>query len=228
MSRKNQSPFITPGPVHEATVREYFKRGSAEKLLGNHWRNLSYVLLLALVVSTLAIWQLIPLKSVEVYVATKQEGGRLSAEELSGKWVPDQDMIMYFLSSWTGNLVEVNSATWERTTANAISLAANTGVDQVREFLRNPDNNPAALLKKNPNFVRTYELVSANSIENGSALIRFRTTSRGYSGTAPDIGYYAVTINYVRIKPTTRRQALENPTGLAITSFNISEETNRK
>lgn len=225
MSRLKPPSVITPGPIHEATARAYFARGSAEKLVGNHWRLFCFVLLFAQLASSAAIWQMVPLKTVEVYVATKQEGGRLTADELSGKWVPDQDMILYFLSSWTSNLTEVNAATWERTTSYALEFTVNAAADQVRDFLRRQENNPALLLRKNPNFVRTYELVSANIIDSGSALIRYRTTSRHQSGTAPDVVHYAITINYTRIKPTTRKQALSNPSGLAITSFNISEES---
>ena len=228
MARKNSPTLYTPGPSHEAAARAYYERGSAEKILANHWRTFSYVLVASLVAMSLAIWQMIPLKTVEVFVASRQEGGRLSSEEMSGNWAPDQDMVLYFLGEWTGNLVEVNLATWERTTARAIEFTGNTGVDLTRDFLRRPENNPAVLLKDNPNFVRNFELVSSNFLRDGSALIRYRTISRSGMGNASTVANFAITINYVRIKPTTRRQALANPSGLAVTSFNISEESAKK
>ena len=228
MARISSLPLFTPGPVHEAAARQYFERGSAEKILGNHWRTFCYVLAAALLALAAAIWQMLPLKTVEVYVASRQDSGRLSSEQLDGEWKPDQDMVLYFLSDWTSNLVEVNVATWERTTARAIDFTANTGVDLTKDFLRRPENNPAFLLKENSNFVRNYEMVSSNILKDGSALIRYRTVTRSGMGNSLITANFAITINYIRIKPANRKQALANPSGLAVTSFNISEESSKK
>lgn len=219
---------MTPGPLNESTVRAHFERGSAEKLLGNNWRNMCFLLTLALIAMAFVVSQLLPLKTVEVYIASKQDSGRIVVEESSPNWTPEQDVVQYFLSDWVGNLIEVNPASWERTTARAIELTVNTGTDQTKDFLRKPENNPALLLKNSSGFIRTYELVSSNILKEGSTLIRYRTISRNGVSTATESAVFAITINYIKIKPTTRKQALANPTGLAIASFNISEESAKK
>lgn len=217
----------TPGPTKEATSRKYFERGSAEKLMGDKWRTMCFVLTVIIVVLAIAISQLIPLKTVEVYVASKQDSGRIIVEESTSNWVPDQDVVQYLLSEWVSNLVEVNAASWERTTARAVELTINAGTDQTRDFLRKPENNPALLINDSPTFVRTYERLSSNILKEGSSLIRFQTLSRDANNPAAKAATYAITINYIKIKPTTRKQAMANPTGLAIASFNISEESKK-
>ena len=224
--KNNQRDVLTPGPSHEAAKRQYFERGSAEKILGNQWRTFSLLLCVVVMILGITIQQLFPLKTTEVYLATKQEGGRISVEESNANWSPDQETVLYFVSDWMSNLAEVNLATWERTTAKALELTTSAATDQARDFLRKSGNNPAALLKDSPGYVRTYELVSANLLKEGSALIRFRTVSRGNNSV--ETASYAVTINYAKFKPLNRKQALVNPTGLAIVSFNISDETSRK
>jgi type IV secretory pathway component VirB8 len=228
MKNSQEPKYMTPGPLNESAVRAHFERGSAEKLLGDNWRNMCFLLILGLIAMAFVVSQLLPLKTVEVYIATKQDSGRVVVEESSPNWTPDQDVVQYFLSDWVSNLTEVNPASWERTTARAIELTVGTGTDQTKDFLRKPDNNPALLLKNAPNYIRTYELVSSNILKEGSSLIRFRTVSRNASSGTTETAAFAVTINYIKIKPTNRKQALSNPTGLAIASFNISEESGKK
>ncbi|WP_454909589.1 type IV secretion system protein [Variovorax gossypii] len=214
-----------PGPYEQAALQQYFERGSKPVLEGNKWRAIAFVLASALVLSGVGFWQLIPLKTVETALVSKDASNRAQVEFVGGTWTPDTDMKAAWLSDWAMALTEVNAATWERNVARVTSQAVGTARDQIRDYLRQEGNQPAVLLKEKPAYVREYKLLSVNNVASNVVLLRFTLTSRPGPGSPKAVGAFALTATLATVKPETRAQAVANPTGLVVSNFNIAEDT---
>lgn len=215
-----------PGPMAQAAVREYFERGSKEVADRNRWRLLCFSLVGAICCISLAMWQLIPLKTVDTVLVSKTSTGAVVAEMASSDWKPDRTMMAAFASQWVGSITEINIATWEKSVARATSQTVGVGRDQLRDFLGNPVNNPAILVKNSPTFVREYDPGTVNFVSDSVLLVRYRTTTRQRPGQEKKVLTYAMTLSLQRNKAVTVQDALFNPTGLVVSNFSVSEEAN--
>jgi type IV secretory pathway component VirB8 len=213
-----------PGPYEQAALKIYFERGSKEAVERNTWRAVTVVLACALGLCGLGFWQLIPLKTVETALVSKDSSGRAQVEFAGKAWTPDSEMKAAWLSDWVQALSEVNAATWERSVARAASLSVGTARDQIRDYLQREGNQPVLLLKDKPAYVREYKLTSVNNVNDNVLLLRFTLTSRPNPGANKITVAYAITATLTTVKPETRAQAIDNPSGLVVSNFNITED----
>lgn len=220
----------TPGPLKQAARQEYFGRGSLQNVQILHWKIICAVLAFIAAVQAIGFTQLIPLKTVEVITVTKIEngGGRVVSELGKSGWKSDSETTGYFLNAWAELTFDINFSTWKRNVDRSATMVTGTALDQLRELLKKAEFNSASLINDKPAFVRTYETVSVNFIKDDVALIRFKLTSRATPGSTPEIKTFAITTNFIITPPKTQLEALRNPAGIFITSFNLSEEATSK
>lgn len=222
-TQTDNPPDFAPGEYSADTARKYFDRGARHMVDSN--RSFVIIIILSLIILS-GIWTfnlLLPLKTVETFQVTRHDTGRLTADtEPVGKWYPDSDSVAYFLNQWGSKVFTINPSTITTTTKEASQMVVGSAVDQLRA-LRLKDN-PFLLLKESPNLTRDYFHVSINFLKEDVALLRFRTVTRVAPGTEPKEVTYALTITFVRIKPSTREQVITNPGGLFVSNFNLSEE----
>lgn len=222
-SRQGTPPDFAPGDISSDTARRYFDRGTQPSIDRNRSYLLSVILAAGLAGCVWIIAGLLPLKTVETFQVNKVEGGRLVVDgEPVGKWSPDSDSIAYFLNQWAKNVFDINTSTLDSTTAESGQMVVNAAVAQLAD-LRNRDN-PYALLRKCAGLIRTYDYKTVNFVKDDVALLRFKTTTR-CPNAAPKVDAYAMTVSFVRVKPSTREQVMRNPAGLYISNFNLTEES---
>lgn len=213
---------FAPSPINEDTSRIYFDRGARPIIQRNHANLISLILAVGLAGAAWSFGLLIPLKTVETFQVTKVDGGRLVTDgEPVGRWSPDSDSIAYFINNWGKNVFDINASTIESTIAESSQMTVGTAVEQLRELRRK--DNPLALLRESPGLSRQFKHTSINFIKDDVALLRFRTITRA-PGIQPKEQAYAMTVTFVRVKPTTRAQVMQNPAGLFISNFNLTEE----
>lgn len=220
----------TPGPVNQAATQEYFARGSLQSVHIGHWKAIATVLAISLGFCGLGFSYLIPLKTVEIITVGKVEGGggRIIVEQGRTGWKADQDTIGYFLNSWTEATFDINFSTWKRNVERSAGMVTGVALEQLRELFKREEFNSASIISSKPNFVRTYEFISMNFIKDDVALIRFRLVSRQNAGAPPETKVFALTANFSMTTPKTQQDAIKNPAGIYITSFNLSEEASSK
>ena len=215
-----------PGPIEQAVAKKYFERGGQMIVHNSHLKVICSILGLALLTQSVALWQLIPLKTIDVITIRPVEGGggRVIAEAADKSWRPDQDNVSYYLNQWVENTFDVNFSTWRRGVDRASRVVTGAAASQLKIHTRKPEFNSALLISDEPGYVRTVERVSTNFIKDDVALIRFKTISRAKPNAQPVTKTYAMTINFVIQKPKTQSEAMLNPVGVLITSFNYTEE----
>lgn len=216
-------PDFVPGKYSANAAKKYFELGTQPTIERNRWFLISLLLVVVVIGQTMLFNYVLPLKTTETFQVNKVDGGRLIVDGTPvGSWEPDSDSIGYFLNQWGRTVFDINQSTIEQTISEASSMVVGTAVQQLRE-LRQKDN-PLVLLRDTPSLSRTYEFISINFIKSDVALLRFKTITRATSRPPVEITY-AMTMTFVRVKPTTKAQVMRNPAGLFISNFNLTEET---
>lgn len=219
-------PDYTPGPLEESATKEYFERGSKAVIEKNRWFVIAILLAIGLVAAVVAILAMMPLKTVDTVIVKQADTGRLMADTtVGGTWEPDQDATAYFLNQWLGDVYSINVSTIRKTMANATEMVTGIAVAQLSDLYRK--ENPLLALSQNPQIFRDREFISINFIKADTALIRYKLTTRLDANKPPDVRNYAMTITFVKIKPTTRDGVMRNPGGIFIANFSNSEESIR-
>lgn len=213
-----------PGPFEEAATRKYFERGSKEAIESSRWRVGALIAGATALAQGGALWALMPLKTVETFAVGKDENNRMQVNGTGGKVTIDDEVKMVWCSDWVSELTEIAPVTWERNVNRAAKKTAGVAIDQVTAYLGRPGNNPAAMIRESPNYVREYQRDTVNKVTQDVFLVRFKLTSRPRPGATPEVRSYAMTISIAQIKPATREDVFRNPSGLVVTNFSLAEE----
>lgn len=214
-----------PGPHEQAAAQLYFERGSKQAIDKNHWRMTAFGSLTSTVVLSVALVMLFPLKTVETIQINKDQNGRVTVQNVDAqRFSADEDVKLSWANDWVTSLTEISNATWQRNVERAASKSVGTAIDQVRDYLGKADNQPAQILFEKPSYVREFNRLSLNSLSPDVVLVRYTLTSRPIPGSPKVVKGYAMTITLASIKPKSRDEVLNNPSGLAVQSFSISEE----
>lgn len=223
---KPQESEITtvPGTVSEAAQRTFYERGSGISLDRNHWRVATFGLTAAVLLCAVAIFRMLPLVRVQAVLVHESKSGELVAQPVDDRaFSPNQAAIAYALNDWAQNLMTVNATIQDELVGKALAMATGTGQDQVKAFYQ--VNNPVSILHKNPEFLRTYHYLSINFINANAALVRFQTTDRQAPGANPVSEIFDMTVSFAITPPKTVNQAVQNPAGVYVTSFNLNQES---
>ena len=213
------------GPISDLAEKTYFDRGSKPVIEMTNWRLIAFILAGAVVSLAVAIASLIPLKTVETVTVTKLENGRLTAESSTTRvFVADDVVKQAWVNEWVTRFVEVNPSTWSRDSKRTLMMTVGSGTDQANDYMRREENNPAWLLSKNPGYVREMKRQSINLLSSDIVLIRYTLTSRAAAGIK-SVKSFAITVNLKKITPASVEDAIENPSGLMVGNFSISEES---
>lgn len=226
-TKHNDSEITTvPGVPSEASRRTFFARGSAISVERNHWRIATFGLVAALVLSSVAIFRMLPLVRVQAVLVHESKSGQLSAQAVNDEsFSPDQAAIAYAINDWASNLLTVNGTIQQELVDKALAITTGQATDQVKAFYQ--VNNPAALMRHQPEFLRTYHYLSINFINANAALLRFETTDRQSPGAQPESSIFDMTVSFAIAPPKTVNEAIRNPSGLYVTSFNLNKEVSK-
>lgn len=218
----------TPGPMEQAAARNYFERGSKQSVEAHRWRLISITLMTIAAMQAASIALMMPLKTVETIQIKSDAQGRVAVANADAqRFTPDDGVKQAWVIDWATDLTEINAATWQRSIGRATSRALGVGVDQIRDYLSKPENQPAQLLNEKPSYVREFSRQSVNMIDGNVALLRYSLISRSGPGAPKVVKSYVLTATLATVKQETREDVLRNPTGLAVQSFNISEELSK-
>ena len=214
-----------PGPVEQAAMKVHYERGSQAVVDRNKWRTMAFLLVVVIIGMSGGFVALLPLKSVEVVRVGQEASGRVvvdAQQQVNREW--GDEVQMAWVSDWARMMFEVNAPTWRRSVGKALSLTVGTAKSQSDDYLRLEENNPPYLLGKDPSFVREVERVSVNVIQPNVVLIRFRLITRWSNGNKT-VKQLAMTATLKQTTQTSREEIIENPSGLLLSNFSISDES---
>jgi len=189
----------------------------------NRWFIFSMVLTCALVASLTALNMLMPLKTAVPYIVkVDQATGEIGAKPIAASgYKPGDSEKKYFLTRWIKNVIDLEPTITERNLRDAFGFIRGKAIDEYKDYMTL--TKPLARLREERTLTRKTDIVSFNFMTDNTANVRFQTEER-QAGAIPVIKRYAAFITYEIVPPMTDKDIVENPLGLFITHFTISEE----
>lgn len=174
-----------------------------------------------------AIYQMMPLKTVEPYVMRVSDTGRTeSANDFLEKYNVSDAQKAYFLSRWIESFMNIKKGSVEAGLKNAAKFTRGDATKKLAEWVK--ENNPLAQSMENPKLEVHTQIVAANAISNDQMLIRFYTVTRGRPGdVAPVRNDWSIVATYIHVKPSTAEEADFNPIGLYVMDYSLTKELNQ-
>lgn len=180
--------------------------------------------LIAALVMAVALRGLTPLKTVVPYsIEVDQVTGESRPVGITAtRFVPDQNQKGYFLAQWAKKMLALDPFTTERDLTDAYRMIRGKAIEEFRAFMQT--TQPIVRLRQDQSLTRTINLNSLTFIDTNIAQIRAIAQERSATASAAPTKRYIVTVHFVLDPPKTEREILENPLGMFITHFAISEE----
>jgi type IV secretory pathway TrbF-like protein len=182
----------------------------------------SSVVGVAAVCSGVAAWVSAGNSKPQLFEVVRENSGRVqirSADLGEVSWIDAN--LHFFATEWVEHLWSINITNIEQRQQKALRLCAGRGLSQVTEWLK--AENPRALLRDTPNYLREAEVLAVNAVNKDTLIVRLRE-DRWPGGSAKKSAYFVVTLQYQLERPTEVEELRRNPMGLKIVGFSNSME----
>lgn len=207
---------------YEKARLQWFENYGSAVVEKNRYFALTVLLTLVSIALGSALMAMAPLKTVVPYVIHVSNDGHVSADPAGATaYVPGDKEKKYFLGRWTVNLLTLDPVLTERLLSEAYLMTRGKASDEFTDWLN--QTTPIAKLKAEPLLSRTAAISSISFVEGNVALVRVETETRRMN-TPKIVDRYLVTIHYEVIPARTDKEILNNPIGLFITHFDVSED----
>lgn len=222
---KKRAPLPNNAPLTafaKARILWFEQYGSA---IVERNRNFVGMFLLALVslAEGIAIYKMLPLKTVIPYVVKVADNGSVVTSNAAAvNFVAGDKEISYFLVEWTKNLMTLDKQLTEHNLKAAMRRTSGVASTQLSDFVRK--TQPFAVLSESPDTIRTVDVVTMPThIADKVVMLRIETAARTATHELPK-KRYQVTLRYAISPPQTEQEIMDNPIGLFVTDFKLSEE----
>lgn len=211
-------------PINPKAHGAAIDRSVAPIMRGNKLMILMAVQTIAIVVLGAAIYQMLPLKTVEPYIMRVDATGRTeSANESLEKFNVNEAQKAYFLSRWVESFMSLKKDRIEEGLKNATRFTRGAASQKLADWIK--ENNPLAASIANPKLDIHTQIVAVNAINDDQALIRFYTVTRGEpNASAPVRNHWSLTAKFIQVKPATAEEADFNPVGLYVIDYSLTKE----
>lgn len=224
MAEKKADITAAPNQAFEAARKAWFENYGSAVVEKTRYFLLAFIALVVIIAQGVAIYSLLPLKTVTPYVIEVEKAtGRVeAANAVAQVYEPGQPEQQYFVGQFVTKLLTIDRATTRKFLSDAYGMTRGAAVDQFTTWLAK--DRPIELLTKDPTLTRTVEIKSVNPLPNSAFLVRVQTSTRQMGGTAPVIKNNALTVHFALVQPKTDKEILENPIGFFVTHFSINED----
>lgn len=212
----------TPQTAFDNAKAEWLERMGGPIVESNRWFVMSVVLGVCLIAALFAIAQMAPLKTVVPYqIQVDKVTGEARANRIDERlFVVDEKQKKYFLGRWVRKTFELDPYTTEANIKEAFIFVRGKAIDEYRGLMY--QLKPMERLAKEKSLTKVVTITSISFISESSAMIRFGTEER--SGGDPVSKRYVVNVHFEVVPPVTEKDILENPAGIFVTHFALSEE----
>lgn len=211
-------------PINPKAQGAAIDRSVAPIMRGNKLMILMALQTIAIAVLGGAIYQMIPLKTVEPYIMRVDATGRTeSANDSLEQFNVNDAQKAYFLSRWIESFMSLKKDRVEEGLKNATRFTRGVASKKLADWIK--DNNPLAASIANPNLDIHTQIIAVNAIGDDQALIRFQTVTRGEpNASAPTKSHWSLTAKFILVKPATAEEADFNPVGLYVVDYSLTKE----
>ena len=166
----------------------------------------------SLLVSSIALALLFPLKTVVPYVMERAENGAVTPVPATAqRYSPGAAEKRYFIAQWVKKLLTLDRYFSEPYLSEAYLLTRAKATTEFTDWLRK--NAPIADLQKDPSLTRTISISSVSLLQEEVALVRLATEKRSMSNPSAVREKFVVTLHFAVVPPKTEEDLYKNPIG---------------
>lgn len=224
MSKKRAPlPSNAPLTAFEKARMLWFEQYGSAIVERNRYFIALFLLALLAMFEGVVIYQMMPLKTVVPYVVKVADNGSVvTSNAATANFVAGDKEITYFLIEWTKNLLTLDRQLTEHSLRAAMRRTSGVATTQLSDYVRK--TQPFAALSETPDLVRTVEIITMPTyIADKMVMLRIDAVSRTSTKELPK-KRYQVTLRYALSPPQSEQEIMDNPIGLFITDFKLSEE----
>lgn len=214
-----------PG-MHALNASEKILAGvSLSKIDKNHWKIAFFVVLGLLVLTVLTIKEMLPLKTLSVYRVEVDNAGTQHVQKMSTTaYEPSENEVRSRLKEMVERMFAIEARLLSINLTKVEAMMSGQARAQFSEFLKS--EKIFARIQERQDLLREVSVAGVNSIAPKVFLIDFTTKER--LGSAPPVlKRKTMTVNYEIVPPKTDEEVLgDNPAGIYIVSFTISDKVN--
>lgn len=151
----------------------------------------------------IALWIMMPLKSVEGYFIDVDSQGKVEATpKAQYVYKPGDPEKRYFLAEWATRLMTLDQYMSEQNLLTAYSQTRGKAISEFSDFV--DINKPMAALKLDTTLTRSVSIRSISFVQDGAALIRASLETRTAASPNAQTKNVIMTIHYSIIAPKTQ------------------------
>jgi type IV secretory pathway TrbF-like protein len=215
----------SPVTAFEKARIKWFEQYGSAVVGSNRMFFLAMSMVVAVVALCITIMMMMPLKTVQPYLVKVNADGMPTATPVAMEsYRPGEAEKKYFLSDWAVKLLTLDRFLTNKNLLDAYARARDKAIPEFAEYVET--NKPAEALRLDPNLTRIAKIRSVAFISDGAALVRAALETRSGKGQAITRKNVILTIHYSLIPPRTEQEIFDNPIGLYITHFALSEDLN--
>lgn len=206
-------------------VQKYLNVVEAPQIEKRRLLALLLLLVAAILMMSLGILRMLPLKERVPYVVKVEEDrmgnptGRVEvAEGGIAKFQPSEASIRYFLGKWAVDLLTVDEQTRDVRLPASYGLLKGQAIADWNRYV-GETGKPLEMLAKNVNYRVRAELISIAFLNKSTAMIRVKLTQQNGQERRVQL-----TVNYALLPPESDADVYRNPIGLWITTFGMNDE----
>ena len=223
LSGRRDAPRGAPPVVASRIGNPWFEIQGAAVVERHRYFVLTCFLSILVFLLGCVIWRMVPLKTVVPFILEKTPGGAVQVSTLRvRRFEPDEAEKRYFIAHWCQNIMVINASVTEATLLDAYRLTRGKAIVEFADWIKK--TTPLKNLKDTPTLTRSVEISGVSLLESNVALVRLVTETRDLNHPSAQHSPYLVTVNFSIVPPITEAEVFENPAGLFITHFQVSED----
>jgi len=222
---RKETPTTANVNAFEKARREWYEKYGSSIVGSNRMFIVAMAMCLTCVVMCFTILRMMPLKTVTPYIVKVNGDGMVAANPIEMvSYQPGEAEKKYFLSEWVSKLLVLDKFLTNKNLLEAYDRVRDKAMNEFAEYVST--NKPAEALKLDPLLTRGVKIRSVAFIGDGAALVRVVTETRTGSGQSYTRKNLILTMHFTLVPPKTEQEIFNNPIGLYVTHFDLSEDLN--
>lgn len=214
-----------PVTAFEQSRKKWFELYGSAVVGSNRMFLVSVALSVTCVALCLTIMSMMPLKTVVPYIVKVNGDGMVTTTPVEMvSYQPGEAEKKYFLSEWASKLLTLDRFLTQKNLLSAYERVREKATNEFADYVAT--QKPIEALKLDSLLTRGVKIRSVAFIGDGAALVRVVTETRAGKGQTYSRKNMILTVHYTLVPPKTEQEIFDNPIGMYITHFDLSEDLN--
>ena len=223
--KKETPPYRAdiPETPYQRAQQEWDERIGSARVQAKNWRLAAFAAMLVALFALIALAVVLATRTEKIFIAEVTQGGKIvNIAPLRTTYNPSVAQKEYFIGQFIEMLrsIPLDPVVAKKNWINAYAFLTQRAATKLNAQLQR--DNPIAILGKK---TVTVKVGSVNALSDNSFVVDWSERVVGIDGGGAEEKSYSGVFTIAIKAPTTQRDILQNPLGIYIVDFNLSEKT---